>query len=98
MAVTTSDWPTRASPQANTPSTEVREDRRLDVAARVEVEAQLARSAPSCSGWVKPMATRHEVGLLHELAAWTAAGRARGALHPAPVHARHVAVLALDAR
>ena len=45
MAVTTSDWPGRASPQANTPWHLGSVDRRLHVAARVEVEAQLGHRA-----------------------------------------------------
>src|SRR3954470_6187564 len=67
MAVTTSDWPIRASPQANTPSTRVPYTGALTF-PRGSVSRPRSSTGPSCSGWEKPMAmsTRSQ-GSLHSL-------------------------------
>src|SRR5437763_837885 len=57
MAVTTSDWPTRASPQANTPGAEASYTGAL-MLPRASRFTSSCSSRPSCSGWEKPMAIR----------------------------------------
>src|SRR5439155_130621 len=57
IAQATSDWPRRASPAAKTPSTVVANDGALTF-PRAPSATPSSATAPPCSGWAKPIATR----------------------------------------